>query len=88
MTADEYKAMTDKTKKFEELSDCLYNLKNRKSFCENGIDKIITSPGTAGDETCLNYSCYGDNFKELVTQKFIEAFDEQISRIEKQMEEL
>lgn len=30
----------------------------------------------------------GDGFQELVTQKVIEAFDEQISRIEKQMEEL
>jgi len=88
MTADEYKEMTEKTKKFEELSDSLQALKNRKSFCENGIDKIITSPGTSGNEICLDYSCYGDGFQELVTQKVIEAFDEQISRIEKQMEEL
>ena len=88
MTADEYKAMHDKTKKYEELTDSLQVLKNRKSFVEHGVDKIITSPGTSGDTICLNYSCYGDGFQELVTQKVIEAFDEQISRIEKQMEEL
>ena len=88
MTADEYKEMHDKTKKYEELSNFLQTLKNRKSFVEHGVDKIITSPGTSGDTICLNYSCYGDGFQELVTQKVIEAFDEQISRIEKQMEEL
>lgn len=88
MTADEYKEMHEKTKKYEELSNCLQALNNRKSFCEHGVDKIITSPGISGNEICLNYSCYGDGFQELVTKKVIEAFDEQISRIEKQMEEL
>lgn len=88
MTAEEYKEMHDKTKKFEELSDSLQDLKNRKSFCEKGIDKIITSPGVCGCEMVLNYSCYGEGFQELVTQKVLEAFDEQISRIEKQLEEL
>ena len=88
MTADEYKEMHEKTKKFEELSDYLQALNDRKSFCEHGVNTIITSPGTPGNEICLNYSCYGDGFKELVTQKVIEAFDEQISRIEKQMEEI
>ena len=88
MTADEYKEMHEKTKKFEELSDYLQALNNRKSFCEHGIDMIITSPGISGNEICLNYSCYENGFKELVTQKVLEAFDEQIKRIEKQMEEL
>lgn len=88
MTADEYKSMHEKTKKYEELTDSLQALKNRKSFCENGVDKIITSHGISGNEICLNYSCYGDGFQELVTQKVIEAFDEQIRRIEKQMEQL
>ena len=88
MTADEYKEMHEKTKKYEELSDFLQAVKNRKSFCEHGVDKIITSPGISGNEICLNYFCYGDGFQELVTQKVIEAFDEQISRIEKQMEQL
>lgn len=88
MTADEYKAMHDKTKKYEELTDSLQDLNNRKSSCKSGIDKIIISPGISGNEICLNYSCYGDGFQELVTQKVIEAFDEQISRIEKEMEEL
>ena len=88
MTADEYNEMHEKTKKFEELSDYLQALNNRKSFCEHGIDMIITSHGISGNEICLNYSCYGDGFQELVTQKVLEAFDEQIKRIEKQMEEL
>lgn len=88
MTADEYKAMHDKTKKYEELTDSLQALNNRKSSCKRGIDKIIISPGISGNEICLNYSCYGNGFKELVTQKVLEAFDEQISRIEKQMQEL
>lgn len=88
MTADEYNEMHDKVKKYEELTDSLQALKNRKSFVEHGVDKIITSPGTSEDTICLNYSCYGDGFQKLVTQKVIEAFDEQISRIEKQMEEL
>lgn len=30
---------------------------------------------------------FGDEFQELVTQKVLEAFDEQINRIEKLMEE-
>ena len=88
MTADEYNEMHEKTKKYEELSNCLQALNNRKSFCEHGVDKIITSPGISGNEICLNYSCYGDGFQKIVTQKVIEAFDEQISRIEKQMEKL
>lgn len=88
MTADEYKSMHEKTKKYEELSDYLQSLNYSKSFCEHGIDMIITLPGISENEICLNYSCYGNGFKELVTQKVLEAFDEQISRIEKQMEEL
>lgn len=88
MTADEYNEMHEKTKKYEELSDFLQDVKNRKSFCEHGVDKIITSPGISGNEICLDYLCYGDGFRELVTRKVVEAFDEQISRIEKQMEEL
>ena len=88
MITDEYKVMREKVKKFEELSDYLQTLNDRKSFCECGVDKITTSSGTSGNEIYLNYSCYGNGFKKLVTQKVLEAFDEQISRIEKQMEEL
>lgn len=40
------------------------------------------------EDVMCGYSCMGDGFKELVTQKVIEAFDEQVSRIEKRMEEL
>ena len=88
MTADEYKAMHDKAKKYEYLEECLRVIKNRKKDCEKGISKIIPVSEYGENEFVLKYTCFGDGFQKLVTQKVIEAFDEQISRIEKQMEEL
>ena len=88
MSADEYKAMHDKTKLYEYLEECLRVIKNRKKDCEKGISKIIPASEYGENEIVLKYTCFGDDFQELVTQKVIEAFDEQIKRIEKRMEEL
>lgn len=88
MTADEYNEMHDKIKLYEYLEECLRVIKNRKKDCEKGISKIIPVSECGENEFVLKHTCYGDGFQELVTRKVLEAFDEQISRIEKQMQEL
>lgn len=50
---------------------------------------MITPEGVkCKDFVYCDFKCMGDGFQKLVTQKVLEAFDEQIIRIEKQMEEL
>lgn len=86
MTADEYKSMHRKLVDYKELDDILRNLKNHRADCKSGV--AVITPEKKKSHVYCDFECMGDGFQELVTQKVIEAFDEQISRIEKQMEEL
>lgn len=88
MTADEYKELRERIKKYEWLNENVRVLKRHRENCENGISIIRPINKLNSEEITCWYNCMGDGFQELVTQKVIEAFDEQIIRIEKQMEEL
>lgn len=88
MTADEYKSMHRKLVDYKELDDILRNLKNHRNDCKSGVSVITPNSENQKNYVYCDFKSMGDGFQELVTQKVIEAFDEQISRIEKQMEEL
>lgn len=88
MTADEYKEMHEKIERYEELNNVLETLLRHKENCKSGVISIRPVGWSTIEDVMCGYSCMGDGFQELATQKVIEAFDEQISRIEKQMEEL
>lgn len=88
MTADEYKEIHDKLEKYEELNDVLKTLSRHREDCKSGIVEIRPVGNSMIESVICGYSCMGDGFLELVTHKILEAFDEQISRIKKQMEEL
>lgn len=88
MTADEYKRIHGKLEKYEELNDVLKTLSRHREDCKSGIVEIRPVGNSMIESVMCGYSCMGDGFQKLVTQKVTEAFDEQIGRIEKQMEEL
>lgn len=86
MTADEYKEMRNKLETYKSIDDTLRSLRNHRADCKSGV--AVITPEKKKSHVYCDFECMGDGFQELVTQKVIEAFDEQISRIEKQMEEL
>lgn len=88
MTADEYKELHEKLKKYESLDNELKLLISLRKGCKLGISLIRPVRGEDAEDIYCNDKGMGDGFQELVTQKVLEAFDEQISRIEKQMEKL
>ena len=88
MTADEYKSMHRKLVDYKELDDTLKNLKRHRADCKCGVSVITPDGENKKNHVYCDFKSMGDGFQELVTQKVIKAFDEQISRIEKQMEKL
>ena len=88
MTVDEYKAMRRKLVDYKELDDILRNLKNHRADCKSGVSVITPDGENKKNHVYPDFKSMGEGFQEIVTQKVLEAFDEQISRIEKQMEEL
>lgn len=88
MTADEYKELYEKLKKYESYDNTLQSLIRFSEFLKPGISLIRSIGGTTYEDVFCGDTVFGDGFQELVTQKVIEAFDEQISRIEKQLEGL
>lgn len=88
MTADEYNEMHRKLIDYKELDDTLQNLKRHRDDCKSGVAVITPDGENKKNHVYCDFKSMGDDFQELATQKVIEAFDEQISRIEKRMEEL
>lgn len=88
MTADEYNEMHRKLIDYKELDDTLQNLKRHRDDCKSGVAVITPEGENKKNHVYCDFKSMGDGFQELVTQKVIEAFDEQIRRIEKQMEQL
>lgn len=88
MTVDEYKSMHRKLVDYKELDDILRNLKRHRDDCKSGVAVITPDGENKKNQVYCDFKSMGDDFQELVTQKVLEAFDKQISRIEKQMEEL
>ncbi len=83
MTAEEYMELSGKVRKYGELSSDINLLEFTRKHLENGVTGIKSE---SGFEDLSDFGSEG--FQELVTQKVLEAFDEQICRIKKQMEEL
>ena len=88
MTADKYKELREKIEKYESFDKSLKEVIRLREGCKSGISLIRPFRCTTAEDVFCNDKIMGDGFQELVTQKVIEAFDEQIRRIEKQMEEL
>lgn len=88
MTADEYKELHEKLKKYESYDKSLQELIRIREACKSGISLIRPFRCTTAEDVFCNDKIMGDGFQELVTQKVLEAFYEQIRRIEKRMEEL
>ena len=88
MTADKYKELREKIEKYESFDKSLQEVIRLREGCKSGISLIRPFRCTTAEDVFCNDKIMGDGFQELVTQKVIEAFDEQIRRIEKQMEEL
>lgn len=86
MTADEYKEMRNKLEAYKSIDDTLRSLRNYREDYKSGA--AVITPEKKKSHVYCDFGCMGDGFKELVTQKVIEAFNEQIRRIEKQIEEL
>lgn len=88
MTVDEYKEAHRKLVDYRGLDDTLQNLKKHRDDCKSGVAVITPDGQNKKNHVYCDFKSMGDGFQELVTQKVLEAFDEQTSRIEKQMEEL
>lgn len=88
MTADEYNEMHRKLVDYKELDDTLQNLKRHRNDCKSGVSVITPEGENKKNHVYCDFKSMGDGFLKLVTQKVIEAFDEQIRWIEKQMEEI
>lgn len=88
MTADEYMELRKRIEKYEQCNNVLKTLTRLRNYCKTGIMTMTPVGDSITQEILCSYTGLGDGFQELVTQKVLEAFDEQISRIEKQMEEL
>lgn len=88
MNESEYRAAQENIEKYRSLDDTLHSLKRHRSDCEAGVSVITPEGVKCKDFVYCDFKCMGDGFQKLVTQKVLEAFDEQIIRIEKQMEEL
>lgn len=83
MTAEEYMELSGKVRKYGEISSDINLLEFTRKHLENGVTGIKSESGFE------DLSDFGDEgFKKLVTRKVLEAFDEQIRWLEKQMEEL
>ena len=88
MNESEYRAAQERIEKYKSLVDTLRSLKRHRAHCESGVLVITPDRENKKNHVYCDFKCMGDGFQELVTQKVLEAFDEQISRIEKQMEKL
>lgn len=88
MTADEYKEIYERIEKYKSFDKSSQELIRLREGCKSGISLIRPFRCTTAEDVFCNDKIMGDGFQELVTQKVLEAFDEQIIRIEKQMEEL
>ena len=88
MTADEYKELNERIEKYESYDKTLQSLIRFRGCLKSGISLIRPVGGTTYEDIFCGDMVFGDGFQELVTQKVTEAFDEQIRRVEEQMEEL
>ena len=86
MTEQEYNEQLSRVDRYYEYTKIIKNLGFKARAFESGIGHIKsldgicdTSPGDVSD---------GEGFSELIKNKIVEAYKEQIDRIKKCMEEL
>lgn len=84
MKKEEYERLKESIERYECIGKKIENLEFEKSLIEEGIFNICTENGKYIYISERNHG----NFKELLKKKIIEAYDDQIKELEKQLEEL
>lgn len=86
MTEQEYNEQLIRVEKYHDYESIIKNLESKKMCFSDGIGKIKSINGLYESEPREEY--YGDGFPKLLTDKILEAYQEQIEMIQKKMEKI
>ena len=86
MTEQEYNEQSNRVSKYHDYAKIIENLEYKAQSFESGIDSIKSLYGNCYTSPSDTFD--GEGFSELIKNKIIEAYTEQIDIIKKCMEEL